>query len=279
MNTSPSKLGTPAPGWLRTLTAAWLLLLPLAGLASKAAPTIRLFPTTVLEEIRRTGDAAKEMETGLQAVIARLDEQQRLYKESRCEGGEADPGCERLSRQLGATYLEMLNVMGDKLPAMDEAVSATSSSLEKRIRKELGYKQTSWTLQDMLLSEGQRNSDPGKPALRGRTGMRLSDRFSQYYQLVARPGAQTNSSLVVLAADIYLDMQETSMLISRTREEIERARLMEQLNQSFGTITPEMQEVVAGVKAILFGEEYVEAPVAGPPVHRAEQEYASPLQL
>ena len=95
--------------------------------------------------------------------------------------------------------------------------------------------------------------------------MRLSERFKQYYQLVATSGSQSDQSLAVLASDIYLDMEETSVLIERTRQEIARATLMEQLNQSFGIITPEMMEVVGGVKSILFGDEESRALVAGPP--------------
>jgi len=247
------------PGMLLT----GCLLLSMAAYASSRAPTIKLFPTTVLEEIKHTGNIAAEMESGLQGVVSRLDEQQK-----------------RIARQLGKSYLEMLNVMADKLPEMETAVNATSAGLEKRIRKELGQKKTSWTLQEMLLGE-----DSGKPAaasqpsLRGRSGMRLSDRFSQYYKLVARSGGKTNSSLAVIASDIYLDMQETSSLIARTREEISRATLMEQLNQSFGTITPEMQEVVAGVKAILFGEEPDVTPMAVPPAGPADYGYESALRM
>ena len=93
-------------------------------------------------------------------------------------------------------------------------------------------------------------------------------------------GGKTNSSLAVIASDIYLDMQETSRLIARTREEISRATLMEQLNQSFGTITPEMQEVVSGVKVILFGEEVTdEMPVAIPPAGPDDHAYESALQM
>ena len=261
--------------WLIT---GCMLLAPLSAHSLTQAPTLKLFPTTVLEEIRHTGSVAREMETGLQAVIARLDEQQKLFVASKCEGGEGDPGCEQIARQLGATYLEMLNIMGDKLPAMETAVTATTSSLEKRIRKELGQKKTPWTLQELLIAEDTAKDDSERPALRGRSGMRLSDRFSQYYRLVARSGSRVNSSLAVVASDIYLDMQETAHLIARTREEINRATLMEQLNQSFGTITPEMQEVVAGVKAILFGEEEA-LTLSAPPDSAPDQEYASPLQL
>ena len=264
----------------RQLVGLCLLFVPMAASASSRTPTIKLFPTTVLEEIKHTGNVAAEMETGLQAVISRLDEQQKLYVESKCEGNEGDPGCEQIARQMGQSYLEMLNIMGDKLPEMETAVNSTSASLEKRIRRELGQKKTSWTLQELLVgAQSDKNDDAGRPALRGRSGMRLSDRFHQYYKLVARSGGEVNSSLAVVAADIYLDMQETANLIARTREEISRATLMEQLNQSFGTITPEMQEVVAGVKSILFGEEHETMPMTAPPASLPEVGYASPLDL
>jgi hypothetical protein len=265
---------------IRRLVTGMLLLLPVVAQSSSMAPTIKLFPTTVLEEIKHTGNVASEMETGLQTVISRLDAQQSLYLESKCEGNEGDPGCEQIARQMGKSYLEMLTIMEDKLPEMETAVNATSSSLEKRIRKELGQKKTSWTLQELLI--GAQSEDSGsdsRPALRGRSGMRLSDRFKQYYNLVSRSGGQVNSSLAVVASDIYLDMQETSGLIARTREEITRATLMEQLNQSFGTITPEMQDVVAGVKSILFGEDESVLPMTAPPSAPIDQEYVSPLQL
>ena len=266
--------------FVRQLMSGCLLCIPIAVHASSPTPTIKLFPTTVLEEIKHTGNVAAEMETGLQAVIARLDEQQILYLESKCEGNEGDPGCEQIARQMGKSYLEMLNIMGDRLPEMETAVNSTSSSLEKRIRKELGQKKTSWTLQELLVgAQSESGASADRPALRGRSGMRLSDRFHQYYKLVARSGGEVNSSLAVVASDIYLDMQETSNLIARTREEISRATLMEQLNQSFGTITPEMQEVVAGVKSILFGEEQELMPMTAPPASKPEVGYVSPLDL
>ena len=265
---------------LRRLMPGCLLIMPVAVQGGSQPPTIQLFPTTVLEEIKHTGDVAAQMETGLQAVIGRLDEQQKLYIQSKCEGNEGDPGCERIARQMGKSYLEMLTVMGDQLPEMETAVNNTSASLEKRLRSELGQKRTSWTLQELLVG-GQSNgaSKGDRPVLRGRSGMRLSDRFHQYYQLVARSGGEVNSSLAVIASDIYLDMQETSGLIARTREEISRATLMEQLNQSFGTITPEMQEVVAGVKSILFGEDEALMPMTAPPASQPESVDESPLSL
>jgi len=151
-------------------------------------------------------------------------------------------------------------------------------SLEKRLRSELGNKMTSWTLQETLLGSTTQSASAPAPSMRGRSGMRLSERFRQYYQLVASSASTTDQSLAVLASDIYLDMDETSELIARTREEIARATLIEQLNQSFGTITPEMMEVVGGVKTILFGDEADYVQVAGPPPGSIEQAYRSPLE-
>jgi hypothetical protein len=242
-------------------------------------PTIRLFPTTVVEDLKQTGNVARDMETGLQEVIGRLDQQQALYVESKCDGAESDTGCERLARQIGATYLDMLTIMEERLPDMEHTVNNTRQSLEKSLRNELGKKMTPWTLQETLIG-GNANSaaTQASPTLRGRSGMRLSERFKQYYQLVATSGAKGDQSLAVLASDIYLDMEETTLLIQRTRQEIARATLMEQLNQSFGIITPEMIEVVGGVKSILFGDEDGQALVAGPPPGSIEEAYRSPLE-
>jgi hypothetical protein len=138
---------------------------------------------------------------------------------------------------------------------------------------------TPWTLQETLVGgEANTTATESAPTLRGRSGMRLSERFKQYYRLVATSGAKSDQSLAVLASDIYLDMEETSLLIQRTRQEIARATLMEQLNQSFGIITPEMIEVVGGVKSILFGDAEGTALIAGPPPGSVEEAYRSPLE-
>lgn len=261
----------------KILACASMLLLPLIGLTD-TAPTLKLFPTTVLEEIKHTGQVASEMESGLQSTIHKLDQQQQLYLESKCEGNEGDQGCDLIAKQLGDTYLDMLNIMADKLPEMEAAVNATSNSLEKRIRKELGHKKTAWSLQEVLLADVQKQTSTTRSTMRGRSGMRLSSRFKQYYNLVSRSGSKSHSSLAVVASDIYLDMQETSQLVARTQDEIARATLMQQLNRSMGVITPEMQEVVSGVKGILFGEEDA-SPVAASNLARPLQDNASPLQL
>jgi len=114
------------------------------GIAEANTPTIRLFPTTVVEDLRQTGNVARDMETGLQEVIGRLDQQQELYNESKCDGAEDDAGCQRLARQIGASYLDMLTIMEERLPDMEHTVNNTRQSLEKSLRNELGKKMTPW---------------------------------------------------------------------------------------------------------------------------------------
>ena len=277
--------GQPARRYaaLAALTlAAWGILGAATTQATTSSgPVVRLFPTTVLEDIRETGQVAEDMENNLQQIIHRLDMQQQLYTESLCEGADGDQGCERIAKQLGATYLEMLEVMSDRLPEMERAVNSTRSSLEKRLRQELGQRTTPTSLQNTLLGEAgtAATAAEDRPALRGRSGVRLSDRFKQYYNLVATSQNAPSQSLAVVASDIYLDMEEASLLISATQQEISRAALMEQLNQSFGMITPEMSAVVSGVKEILFGESTMDSPIASPPYAIGEPEFVSPLAM
>ena len=172
----------------------------------------------------------------------------------------------------------MLGIMEERLPDMEHTVNNTRLSLEKRLRSELGNKMTPWMLQETLLGGNSRDTSAPSPIMRGRSGMRLGERFRQYYELVASSSSQTDQSLAVLASDIYRDMEETSELIARTREEITRATLIEQLNQSFGAITPEMMEIVGGVKSILFGDETSQIQIAGPPPGSIEHAYRSPLE-
>jgi hypothetical protein len=164
-----------------------LLLIGTADVTTKNAfattPTIRLFPTTVVEDLKQTGNVARDMETGLQEIIGRLDQQQELYQESKCDGAEDDSGCQRLARQIGQTYLEMLTVMDERLPDMEHTVNNTRLSLEKGLRNELGKKMTPWTLQETLIGgKADQATSKAAPTLRGRSGMRLSERFNQYYK-------------------------------------------------------------------------------------------------
>jgi len=258
-----------------------LLGIPLVGLQSpvlaKTSPTLRLFPTTVVESIKHTSETAKAMEADLQTVIERLNQQEELYNASKCEGAEAEQGCSEISGQLSQTYLEMLNLMESRLPGMEDSVRATNTSLERRIRKELGRKTTPRGLQK-LLEKTPLKSSARAPYSR-RTG-KLSEKFKQYYRLVATaPRTGSGGSLAAVAAEIYLDTQEVQDLIALTRDEISRAKLMIDLGQIYGIITPEMFEMVGRVKTIIFGETGEEEGIPDPPQGNIKAEYQSPLDM
>ena len=53
------------------------LVCPATLLTQSDSATIRLFPTTVAENLRQTNSVTLEMQTVLQGVIGRLDQQQR----------------------------------------------------------------------------------------------------------------------------------------------------------------------------------------------------------
>ena len=244
--------------------------------AANTSPTIRLFPTTVVENIKHTGEAAKAMEADLQAVIDGLNQQEELYRASKCEGAEAEPGCSEIAGQLSQTYLEMLDLMEARLPGMEDSVRTTGASLEKRIRKELGHKTTPRGLQKLLERTPQKSVEAPRYK---RPSRRLSEKFRQYYNLVAmRPTADSSGSLAAVAAEIYLDTQEVQDLIALTRDEISRAKLMIDLDQAYGIITPEMFEMVSQVKTILFGETVEAGAIPGPPPGSTKAEYQSPLE-
>ena len=70
-------------------------------------------------------------------------------------------------------------------------------------------------------------------------------------------------------------MYGTPHLFSRNLEELIQAGVG---GGAPGTITPEMMEVVGGVKTILFGDDAARAPIAGPPPGSVEQAHRSPLE-
>jgi hypothetical protein len=231
----------------------------------------------VVENIKQTGQAAKAMEEDLQSVIDRLNQQEALYIASKCEGAGAEQGCSEIAGQLSQTYLEMLTMMETRLPAMEDSVRATNASLEKRIRQELGRKTTPRGLQKVLARTPQKSTESTR--YKRRAG-RLSDKFRQYYKLVASaPRMSSGGSLASVAAEIYLDTQEVQELIALTRDEISRAKLMIDLDQVYGMITPEMFEMVGRVKSILFGETGEEEGIPGPPPGSTRAEYRSPLEM
>ncbi|MDJ0860619.1 MAG: hypothetical protein QNJ82_00090 [Gammaproteobacteria bacterium] len=274
-HTGPRHLPGTAPLCLVAILGAFAV----TGAAAAEPPAIRLFPTTVVENVKETGRVARDMETSLQDIIGELDRQWQLYRESKCEGADDDSGCQQIAQQLGEKYLEMLSHMEAELPRIEASVQATSDSLERRLSLELGQKMTARGLQQVLVNESSRHTR--LPAARGgrRSGGRLSERFRQYYRLVVQADTGGGGSVALVAADIYLDSKEVLQLIRLTRDEINRSKLMIELRNGFGTVTPEMSQVVGGVRNVLFGEEDdLTTGEAMPPAGTFPAEYRSPLE-
>ena len=80
-------------GWALILTQSLAQAVP-QDIRDKR-PRINLFPTSVVESLSETSRAAREMESGMYEVVAKLDKQQKAYTSTRCEGSE-DKGCVQL---------------------------------------------------------------------------------------------------------------------------------------------------------------------------------------
>jgi len=261
--------------------AASLFLVCLLAAHSVAAqtPTIRLFPTEVVQNVKETGRVARDMENSLQKSLGDLEQQWLLYRESKCEGAVDDPGCDQIAKQLGDTYLEMLLRMDANLPHMQALVQTTVDNLEKRLREELGLRMSARDLQKLLGDQSPGGRRSGSSRNRQPMG-RLSERFRQYYQLAAQSQATTPGSMALVAAEIYLDGKEVLELIALTQGEIARSQVMIEMRNEFGKLSPELNDVITGVKGILFGEEHRSYP--GALQRRPDsfpENYRSPLEL
>jgi len=237
----------------RLAASVLLVCVLIAHSVAAQTPTISLFPASVVENVKETGRVARDMENSLQNSLGELEQQWQLYQESECEDAKGDPGCDQIARQLGDSYLGMLLLMDANLPRMQASVQATVNNLETHLRAELGEKMTARDVQNLLTDRSlrARRSDAGNNK---QPMARLSERFRQYYQLVAQTRASTSGSMVLVAAEIYLDGKDVLELIALTEGEIARSRVMIEMRIEFGELTPELNEVLTGVKSILFGE-------------------------
>ena len=62
--------------------------LALTQSASVARPKINLFPTSVVESLSETSRAARDMESEMYDVVARLDKQKEAYQSTQCDNSD-----------------------------------------------------------------------------------------------------------------------------------------------------------------------------------------------
>ena len=63
---------------------------PTGNAITPRQPTLNIFSTQVIENIKETGNAARSLENDLQSVIEELEKHQQLYRESKCQGVVSD---------------------------------------------------------------------------------------------------------------------------------------------------------------------------------------------
>lgn len=244
----------------RTLvvTCGWALILTqslahaVTQQSSDKRPRINLFPTSVVESLSETSRAAREMESGMYAVVAKLDKQQQAYSSTRCEGSD-DRGCVQLRKAIRGTYKEMLGVMQKSIPEIRSTLDATANSMGASLRSEIGRKMTPGDVQRILAGRSASSrAIPNITSSPSRQG-KLSKMFSRYYELVKRGGNQADA-LPVLASQIYLDSMQSLYFLDLIEAEIGSQSTELVLELEWGELTDQISATVTDVKALLWGE-------------------------
>lgn len=237
-------------GWALALSQALAQAVPRD--ASETRPKINLFPTSVVENLSDTSRAAREMESGMYEVVARLDKQKQAYESTQCSNSD-DLGCVQLRKAIRTSYKEVLDVMQSSIPQMRTSLDATATSMGTSLRSEIGRKMTPADVQRILA--GRATSSVGMSSSSGsspRQG-KLSKMFSRYYELVKRGGRQSDA-LPVLASQIYLDSVESLYFLDLIEAEIGSQSTELVLELEWGELTDQISATVTDVKALLWGE-------------------------
>ncbi len=232
-------------------TTGLLLMMLMAFVQAAVSPTINLFPTSVVEDLKLSSEAAQGMEQSLHPVVKQLEEQYRLYQESKCDGAEGDAGCAALKKSLGEGYKAFLDELLGSLPQVKSAMANIKNSVGGRIAKEMGGNMTPRDLQRMLDGNGQ----PAKRVrhISGKRKGRISSVLSKYREMVAM-GPNQGEPMAVLASDIYLDARETLEEVNMIQADIARAKVLIDVGGIYFDPSPQMMATVGAVKGLLFGE-------------------------
>ena len=220
---------------------------------SQTRPKINLFPTSVVESLSETSRAARDMESGMYDVVAKLDKQKQAYQSTNCDNSD-DQGCVQLRKAIRSTYKEMLEVMQASIPQMRSSLDVTATSMGGSLRGEIGRKMTPGDVQRILAgrSATSQGVPPATTAGSARQG-KLSKMFSRYYELVKRGGKQADA-LPVLASQIYLDSMQSLYFLDLIEAEIGSQSTELVLELEWGELTDQMTATVGDLKALLWGE-------------------------
>lgn len=235
-----------ACGWALALSQS------VAQASVEARPKINLFPTSVVESLSETSRAARNMESGMYEIVAKLDKQKQAYEGTQCDNSE-DRGCVELRKAIRGSYKEMLDVMQSSIPQMRSSLDATADSMGNSLRSEIGRKMTPGDVQRILAGRSSSNQAIPRPSSSGARQGKLSKMFSRYYELVKRGGKQSDA-LPVLASQIYLDSMQSLYFLDLIEAEIGSQSTELVLELEWGELTDQMTATVTDVKALLWGD-------------------------
>jgi hypothetical protein len=247
--TSSKRAIAVAVGWSLAMTQTLALAVPQKSDSTR--PRINLFPTAVVESLSATSRAARDMESGMFEVVAKLEKQKQAYESTQCDNSD-DRGCVQLRKAIRGSYKEMLDVMQNSIPQMRTTLDTTASSMGANLRAEIGRKMTPGDVQRILA--GRSTSSAGLSSIKptGPHEGKLSKMFSRYYQLVKRGGRQADA-LPVLASQIYLDSMQSLYFLDLIEAEIGSQSTELVLELEWGELTDQISATVTDVKTLLWG--------------------------
>ena len=239
-----------ACGWALALSQSLAHAVPQGSV--EARPKINLFPTSVVESLSETSRTARDMESSMYEVVAKLDKQKQAYDSTHCDNSE-DRGCMELRKAIRGSYKEMLDVMQSSIPQMRSSLNTTAKSMGASLRSQIGRKMTPGDVQRILAGRSASNQvmpiSSSGPARQGK----LSKMFSRYYELVKRGGKQSDA-LPVLASQIYLDSMQSLYFLDLIEAEIGSQSTELVLELEWGELTDQISATVTDVKTLLWGE-------------------------
>ncbi len=239
-----------ACGWALALSQSLAQAVPQAGM--EARPKINLFPTSVVESLSETSRTARDMESSMYEVVAKLEKQKQAYEGTHCDNSE-DRGCMELRKAIRGSYKEMLDVMQASIPQMRSSLDATATSMGASLRSQIGRKMTPGDVQRILAGRSASNPAMQRPGTGPARQGKLSKMFSRYYELVKRGGKQSDA-LPVLASQIYLDSMQSLYFLDRIEAEIGSQSTERVLQLEWGDRTDQISATVTDVKTLLWGE-------------------------
>ncbi len=257
-----------------------MLLTSLAGaVQAQQGPEVSLDATTLVKDIRATRSVAVDVESSLSEALQTVAGQTRLLKEAGCEPGSVSGGCKALKDSLRDDYLAVLDKVEQQLPALRGSVQTVVNNIEVRMGQQAGS--TATELQNELVGAQPSTKSSSKTSLQGVSGSRLSQSLSRLQSLVTT-ASSSGASFRTIQADLYLDMSESLTLIENLTADIQRTRLLAELQLGDIEVGYEEQTIARQAQLYLFGETDTTPIVPSPldaPDALATEEQRSPLEL